>query len=648
VTKLAPDLFQRRFHDLMEIGRARLPSLAPEWTDYNAHDAGITLMELLAWVGEAQLYSLSRLRRDERVAYAALLGLVPSGTEAASGLIWADRLDHAAPAATFSRSLVIPSDAVINVLDTENPRFRPTHKLLWAPGRVLQLETRLAAGGTTDHTLTNERGSPAFSPFGDHPRPRDVLAMTFKCRDDAGLFGPHREAARGARWAIGVRAAPPLGGAVAVPASSAPHGHSPLTATLVAAGQRVPLRVVSDSTEGLLTTGVLLLDLDDVVDVGGELTLELQSRQGFPRPPRVLRVEPSVVPIVQGRSISRELHVANGTPDWSFELAAPGLRFVAGEEPIELLEVAEADGTHVWQRRDRLAECAPDEAVYELDARAGRITFGNGVNGRVPAAEAQVLVTYAVSDAEQGGVARNRRWKVAGFAGSFGVNPDPVGGGASSSGWIEQRREARRRARAEHPLVTAEDVAAAAQALPLLEVARAWVPPPDNKKPRTGALTLIAMRSRVPGDEPQIPETARWLEAIRGRLAPRMPLGTRLVVSGPRYVDFSLQATVEANPGRSPTELKDDIGKELGKRLALIATADGHPARQPGVPVTIRDLMAWIRGINGVKRVPELRLVRADGKSAEKEIRLGRGSLARFDLAASSIVVNRSGQVSGS
>ena len=53
MSKLAPDLFQKRFQHLMEIGRAQLPSLAPEWTDHNAHDPGITLMELLAWKTEA-------------------------------------------------------------------------------------------------------------------------------------------------------------------------------------------------------------------------------------------------------------------------------------------------------------------------------------------------------------------------------------------------------------------------------------------------------------------------------------------------------------------------------------------------------------------------------------------------------------------
>src|SRR5580765_3742061 len=110
MTPLSPNLFTRRFSDFMEIGRARLHALAPTWTDYNAHDPGITLMELLAWTSEAQLYSLSRMRRDERTAYAALLGFQPSGTQPATGLIWPDSLDAASPAATYMASCVLPKN----------------------------------------------------------------------------------------------------------------------------------------------------------------------------------------------------------------------------------------------------------------------------------------------------------------------------------------------------------------------------------------------------------------------------------------------------------------------------------------------------------------------------------------------------------
>ncbi|MGZ5442164.1 MAG: putative baseplate assembly protein [Thermoanaerobaculia bacterium] len=630
MTQLAPDLFERRFSDLMEIGRAKLPSLAPDWTDHNAHDPGITLMELLAWVAEAQLYSLARRpRRDERTAYAALLGFVAGGAQPARGLIWPDHGDPKSPQSTFAQSVVIPDDAVISVVSEDTPAFRPEQKLLWVPGRIRRLESRLAGGRTVDLTSTNGRGGTPFLPFGESAGNRDVLAMTFQCRGDAGLFPPRREEARGAVWPIGVRATEAADGA---PAQAC---HSPLAATLVAGGERIPLPIVSDSTSGLLATGALLLDVSGVAGSPREFTIELRAPNGFPRPPRLLRIEPNVVPIVQGRSVARELHVARSEPqpDFNFDLNVPGLRFAAGEEPVTI-EIAEVSGLNAWRRCDHLTDLGPDDRVFELDAGRGRVTFGNGVNGRIPPADAQILVSYAVCDGDKGNVARNRRWRVTGFAGAFGVNLDRIAGGAASPGSIDQRREARSRLR-EHALVSSEDLAAAAKALPLLDVARAWVLPPHQKAPRTGAVTLVVLRARVDGKEPaSIPENQRWLDAVRRRLVTGIPLGTRLLVAAPHYADFFIRAALVADAGRNPRVVKSDVERELSKRLAPVD-------RRPGVPVTRRDLAAWLRAVGGVKSIAELRLIRPGGKEVE-EIAVLRGGLPRLDLSRSSIEVRRS------
>ncbi|HEU4794756.1 MAG TPA: putative baseplate assembly protein, partial [Pyrinomonadaceae bacterium] len=396
----------------------------------------------------------------------------------------------------------------------------------------------------------------------------------------------------------------------------------------------------SDSTQGFLSTGVLLLDLDNVTVSPKNFTIELRSTSGFPRPPRVLRIEPNVVPILQGQNIFRELQVATGLPDWNFQLGVPGLRFAENEEPVKV-EVDELTGLSVWSRCERLADRGPDESVYELDLKEARVTFGNGVNGRVPPAQAQVFVTYSVSDGEAGRVARNRKWKVGGFAGTFGVNFDATSGGLGAAGWIEQRREARRRSRDDHALVSAGDIVSAAKALPLLEVARAWIPAPGDNAPRTGVTTLIALRSRPEGKEPeQPPETAGWLEGIRSQLAPRIPLGTRLAVKAPRYVEFSIHAVIESEMGRDPSAIKSAVENELQQRLVLVDSPFGVSTREPGVPVTRRDVAAWLRTVDGVKRVVQLQLRDAANKNKD-EIVVPQSGLPRWNSTESTIEVNR-------
>ena len=203
--RLAPDFFDRRFDDLIEAGRSRLPSLAPRWTDYNAHDPGITLMELLAWVSEAQLYSLARMRRDERAAYAAMMGLRAIGPTPVHGSLWPDRNDADSPVLTFQQSIVLEADSPVRTVSSETPEFHPSHRILWTPGRVEQLLTRLADGRTIDLTATNEHGDRAFEPFGAQAGPDDRLRLRIAANGRHGLFPPQRELAKGALWPIGER-----------------------------------------------------------------------------------------------------------------------------------------------------------------------------------------------------------------------------------------------------------------------------------------------------------------------------------------------------------------------------------------------------------------------------------------------------------
>jgi hypothetical protein len=72
-----PKLDDRRWADLVEQGRALVPLYSPEWTDHNATDPGITLMELLAWVAEGDIYQLNRITARQKRRGLSLLGIRP-------------------------------------------------------------------------------------------------------------------------------------------------------------------------------------------------------------------------------------------------------------------------------------------------------------------------------------------------------------------------------------------------------------------------------------------------------------------------------------------------------------------------------------------------------------------------------------------
>ena len=135
-----------------------------------------------------------------------------------------------------------------------------------------------------------------------------------------------------------------------------------------------------------------------------------------------------------------------------------------------------------------------------------------------------------------------------------------------------------------------------------------------------------------------VPETRRCLDAIRRRLLPRMPMGARLRVVGPRYGLFSVQATIEAEAGRDVDKVRDAVMKTLRTRLA----STGDSARAPAVPVSRDDVAGWIRAVDGVARVVSWHLARENGTRAEQVV-VARDGLPRLDETSSTLVVLRPG-----
>lgn len=79
-----PDLDDATFDELIEDARRRIPVYAEGWTDHNAHDPGITILELLAWLVETYGYQLDRVTDEHLEKYLTLLGASPRPPRPAS------------------------------------------------------------------------------------------------------------------------------------------------------------------------------------------------------------------------------------------------------------------------------------------------------------------------------------------------------------------------------------------------------------------------------------------------------------------------------------------------------------------------------------------------------------------------------------
>ena len=68
-----PTLDDRTYADLVREGIELIPASAPGWTNHNASDPGITLVELFAYLAEIYLYRVDRVSAESKAKFLKLL-----------------------------------------------------------------------------------------------------------------------------------------------------------------------------------------------------------------------------------------------------------------------------------------------------------------------------------------------------------------------------------------------------------------------------------------------------------------------------------------------------------------------------------------------------------------------------------------------
>ncbi|MFZ5961666.1 putative baseplate assembly protein [Thalassococcus sp. BH17M4-6] len=172
MTLPVPNLDARRFQDLMDEARARIPTYTPEWTDFNPSDPGTTLVELHAWLTETLLYQVNRLPDKAYINFLNLLGTKPKPARAAHAELTFKfaKLDKPGDPLT----LLVPRRAQVGVDDpnlAEPLTFETDETLRGINAAVASIFLKSAAGTQLVGTYNSDEAAlelpGAFRPFGD-------------------------------------------------------------------------------------------------------------------------------------------------------------------------------------------------------------------------------------------------------------------------------------------------------------------------------------------------------------------------------------------------------------------------------------------------------------------------------------------------
>lgn len=197
---------------------------------------------------------------------------------------------------------------------------------------------------------------------------------------------------------------------------------------------------VNDRTHGLCGSGIIsMYSSDDFSqrELFGKsgywvrISAPASFQSGFA--PALVRAELNAVDIVQQISVTDEqTSLRAGSKNQTIKLLnSPVIRCEVwvnelGETPLgELEEIERADRERSrrvcgsdgittewwikWECTDNLAACGADSRCCEIDGAAGTITFGDGVNGRIPSyySNAQISVDYSYGGGSAGNLPAN-------------------------------------------------------------------------------------------------------------------------------------------------------------------------------------------------------------------------------------------------
>ena len=568
-----PRLDERTAEQIFLELRERIPVYAPEWTDYNESDPGITLLQLFAWLSESMLYQMNRVPERMYLKFLHLLQLELRPAQPATA-----HLSFTAATGVTELPALPPRTRVsLSATDGEDAIFETLAGLDLIP---LELAHVLVYDGAAfaEWNVANAAGRPAWSPFGPTAQPGAALYLGFTPPEGTR---PPRLFPQTMRFRVFLPA--PTAAAPAVRAEGDLPLAVPPPVTLVweyrPPGSRFwqELTTFRDESAAFTQEGYLEVEgpadadafpVDAVTDPHVWLRCRLVAG-GYPvgRVPEIAFLRPNAVAAENLATVRDEiLGDSDGEPDQSFTLRRRPVRRETLTLRVRLPD--DSDPGDEWTRVDDFLASGRESRHYTLNPTAGVIRFGDGERGRIPPAGREIVAThYRYGGGRAGNVAAGDGALLASAAGIEAVrNERGAVGGRDEEPLEELKERAPAKLRSRNRAVSAEDYTelarqaggvARAQAFGLMHPGH-----PDVAVP--GAVTVIIVPDHDDNPPRPSPDLKRRVAQF---LHPYRLLTTELYVDEPGYRPVSIAATIRADAYAAPGTVERAVDEALKKFL---------------------------------------------------------------------------------
>ncbi|WP_329277764.1 putative baseplate assembly protein [Streptomyces sp. NBC_01451] len=635
----SPNLDDRRFQQFVDDAKRYIQQRAPEWTDHNVSDPGVTLVETVAHMADQIVYRLNRVPEKNHLAFLDLVGitLFPPSAARTDVTFWLS--------APQEETVLLPPGTEAATLRTESEEavvFATERELAVVPCEL-------------GHLVVQGNGVPVADRTADLTEGKDVLCFTeAPSPGDCMLFG--------------LTAAVPHC-AVALDLDSRVDGvgvdprQPPLLWEAWTEDGWAACEVDRDGTGGLNRPGEVVLHVPGghtLSRTGGReagwlrcrVTEPLNNQPFYTTSPTIRSAEAftmgGTTRAVHAETVYDEaLGESTGLPGQRLRLAnAP----VVGDDPPLLLQSAAGpEGWTDWQVVPHFSASAADDRHLTLDAATGEIAFGPAVR------EPDGTLRQYGAVPPKGAVLRARRYRTGGGrAGNVArgavqvlrssipyvsevVNREAARGGVDGETVEEAKVRAPITLRAQERAVTLRDYEELARrAAP--ETARITCLEGDEGEHGSYAVRVLVVPQAVPDPggrlrfEQLVPGDA-LLQRITRHLDERRLIGTRLAVGPPFYQGVTVVATVHAFRGVDTDRVRRKAHDALYRHLDPLTGGTDGKGWPFGRPVQSGEVFAVLQRVPGVELVDEVQLHPADpltGKRGE--------ATNRIDLAPPSLV----------